>query len=201
MTIEKLDPATPDLTRQNIARLAELFPECVTEGPEGSASDRSEPVIDFDLLRQALADHLVEGPQERYRLDWPGKRQALLMATGSEVSVAMAARDILEAEGIGTRVVSMPCWELFEEQDEAYRKRVLPGGPVRVAVEAGVRLGWDRWLFGERGKREKSGFVGMHGFGSSAPAETLYEKFGITAEATAQKVRDLLMGNWQETRR
>ena len=80
MTIEKLDPATPDLTRQNIARLAELFPECVTEGPEGSASDRSEPVIDFDLLRQALADHLVEGPQERYRLDWPGKRQALLIA-------------------------------------------------------------------------------------------------------------------------
>ena len=133
--------------------------------------------------------------------DATGKRQALLMATGSEVSVAMAARDILEAEGIGTRVVSMPCWELFEEQDEAYRKRVLPGGPVRVAVEAGVRLGWDRWLFGERGKREKSGFVGMHGFGSSAPAETLYEKFGITAEATAQKVRDLLMGNWQETRR
>lgn len=80
MTIEKLDAATPDLTRQNIARLAELFPECVTEGPEGSASDRGEPVIDFDLLRQALTDHLVEGPQERYRLDWPGKRQALLTA-------------------------------------------------------------------------------------------------------------------------
>lgn len=80
MTIEKLDASTPDLTRQNIARLAELFPECVTEGPLGSASDRGEPVIDFDLLRQALSDHLVEGPQERYRLDWPGKRQALLTA-------------------------------------------------------------------------------------------------------------------------
>ncbi|WP_284876633.1 site-specific DNA-methyltransferase [Brevundimonas sp. MEB006b] len=80
MTIEKLDATTPDLTRQNIARLAELFPECVTEGPMGSASDRGEPVIDFDLLRQALTDHLVEGPQERYRLDWPGKRQALLTA-------------------------------------------------------------------------------------------------------------------------
>ncbi|WP_102109887.1 transketolase [Oceaniglobus roseus] len=120
------------------------------------------------------------------------KRQAILMATGSEVSVAMAARDILEAEGIGTRVVSMPCWELFEEQDEAYRKRVLPAGPVRVAVEAAVRFGWDRWLFGERGKREKSGFIGMHGFGASAPAEELYAQFGITAEATAQKVRDLL---------
>lgn len=80
MTINKLDATTPDLTRQNIARLAELFPECVTEGPDGTASDRDEPVIDFDLLRQSLADHLVEGPQERYRLDWPGKRQALLTA-------------------------------------------------------------------------------------------------------------------------
>ncbi len=129
--------------------------------------------------------------------DATGKRQAILMATGSEISVAMDARGILESEGIGTRVVSMPCWELFEEQDEATRKRVLPGGPVRVAIEAGVRFGWDRWLFGERGKREKSGFVGMHGFGASAPGEELYAHFGITAEATAQKVRDLLAGKWQ----
>ena len=128
--------------------------------------------------------------------DATGKRQAILMATGSEVSIAMAAREILQGEEIGVRVVSMPCWELFEEQDEATRKRVLPGGPVRVAIEAGVRFGWDRWLFGERGKREKSGFIGMHGFGASAPAEDLYAHFGITAEATAQKVRDLLAGKW-----
>ena len=124
--------------------------------------------------------------------DATSKRQAILLATGSEVSIAMEARDLLEAEGIGTRVVSMPCWELFEEQDEAYRKRVLPGGPVRVAVEAGIRFGWDRWLFGERGKREKSGFIGMHGFGASAPAEELYEQFGITAKDTAAKVKSLL---------
>jgi transketolase len=129
--------------------------------------------------------------------DAEGKRQAILIATGSEVEIALAARDILQAEGIGTRVVSMPCWELFEEQDEAYRRRVLPGGPVRVAVEAGIRLGWDRWLFGERGKREKSGFVGMHGFGASAPAGTLYKEFGITPEAVAQKVRDLVAGKWK----
>ncbi|WP_425039140.1 transketolase [Primorskyibacter sp. S187A] len=133
--------------------------------------------------------------------DADGKRQAVLMATGSEVSIAMAARDILQAEGIGTRVVSMPCWELFEEQPEAYRRRVLPGGPVRVAVEAGIRMGWDRWLFGERGKREKSGFVGMHGFGASAPAGQLYEHFGITPEAVADKVRKLIGGDWEETRR
>ncbi len=121
-----------------------------------------------------------------------GKRRAILMATGSEVEIALKARDLLQAEGIGTRVVSMPCWELFEQQDQAWRKKVLPSGPVRVAIEAGIRFGWDRWLFGEGGKREKSGFIGMHGFGASAPAERLYEEFGITAEATAEKVRALL---------
>ncbi|MEO0866762.1 MAG: transketolase C-terminal domain-containing protein, partial [Pseudomonadota bacterium] len=121
-----------------------------------------------------------------------GKRQALLMATGSEVSIALAARDLLQAEGIGTRVVSMPCWELFEDQDEAYRRKVLPAGPVRVAVEAAIRFGWDRWLYGERGKREKGGFVGMHDFGASAPADVLYREFGITAEAVAEKAKSLL---------
>ncbi|WP_108483264.1 transketolase [Oceaniglobus ichthyenteri] len=120
------------------------------------------------------------------------KRQAILMATGSEVSIAMEARDLLESVGIGTRVVSMPCWELFEAQDEAYRRKVLPAGPVRVAIEAAGRFGWDKWLFGERGKRDKGDFVGMEGFGASAPAETLFEKFGITAEDTAAKVRGLL---------
>ncbi|MCC5956825.1 MAG: transketolase [Natronohydrobacter sp.] len=121
-----------------------------------------------------------------------GKRQAILMATGSEVEIAMAARDLLQAEGIGTRVVSFPCWELFEDQPEAYRRKVLPAGPVRVAIEAGIRFGWDRWLFGERGRREKSGFIGMHDFGASAPAPELYRQFGITAEATAAKVKALL---------
>ncbi|MEM7056891.1 MAG: transketolase [Pseudomonadota bacterium] len=120
------------------------------------------------------------------------KRRAILMATGSEVSVAMAAKDVLEAEGIGTRVVSMPCWEAFATQTEAYRKRVLPSGPVRVAVEAAVQLGWDQWLLGERGNAKKAGFVGMNGFGASAPAATLFDHFGITSEAVAEKVRGLL---------
>ncbi len=121
-----------------------------------------------------------------------GKRQAMLLATGSEVSVAMAARDLLQAEGIGTRVVSMPCFELFADQDDAYRRRVLPGGAVRVAIEAGVRQGWDRWLLGERGREAKAGFVGMSGFGASAPANALFANFGITAAATAAKVKELL---------
>ncbi|MCR9147009.1 MAG: transketolase [Rhodobacteraceae bacterium] len=122
-----------------------------------------------------------------------GNRQAILMATGSEVAIAMAARDMLEADGIGTRVVSMPCWELFEAQDESYRRRVLPGGQaVRVGVEAAIRQGWDRWLCGERARPGKSDFVGMTGFGASAPAEVLYEKFGITAENVVAKVKALL---------
>ncbi len=121
-----------------------------------------------------------------------GKRRAILMATGSEVEIAMAARDILEAKGIGTRVVSMPCWERFEEQDESYRRRVLPAGPVRVGVEAGVRFGWDRWLYGERGRREKGDFVGMESFGASGPINDLYTHFGITAERVAEKAEALL---------
>jgi len=121
-----------------------------------------------------------------------GKRQAILLATGSEVSIAMDARALLEAEGIGTRVVSMPCWELFEAQDETYRRRVLPAGPVRVGIEAGTRFGWDKWLSGERGNRSKCDFVGMDGFGASAPADELYENFGITAKATVEKVKALL---------
>ncbi len=124
--------------------------------------------------------------------DADDKRQVILMATGSEVEIALAARDILQAEGIGTRVVSMPCMELFEAQDESYRKRVLPGGPVRVAVEAAVQQPWDKWLFGERGKSTKAGFVGMDGFGASAPANVLYEQFGITAQAVADKAKSLL---------
>ncbi|WP_103256169.1 transketolase [Tabrizicola aquatica] len=121
-----------------------------------------------------------------------GKRQVILMATGSEVEIALKARDALEAEGIGTRVVSMPSMELFAAQDEAYRRKVLPPGPVRVAVEAGVRMGWDRWLLGERGREGKAGFVGMSSFGASAPMERLYAEFGITAEATVAAAKALL---------
>ncbi len=120
-----------------------------------------------------------------------GKRRAVLIATGSEVHVALAARDLLQAEGIGTRVVSMPCMELFAAQPEAYRRRVLGAGSVRLGVEAGVRAaGWDRWLLGEGARR--GDFLGMTGFGASAPAEVLYREFGITAENAAARVRALL---------
>jgi transketolase len=121
-----------------------------------------------------------------------GKRQAILIATGSEVEIALKARAALEAEGIGTRVVSMPSMELFAAQDEAWRRKVLPAGGVRVAIEAGVRMGWDRWLLGERAKPGKSDFIGMTGFGASAPMDRLYKEFGITAEAAVARVKALL---------
>lgn len=115
-----------------------------------------------------------------------GAREVTLLATGSEVAIALAAREALQAAGLPTAVVSMPSWELFEAQDHAYRDRVLGAADgVRVACEAAVRFGWDRWL-GARG-----GFVGMRGFGASGPAETLYAHFGITADAIVAEVQRL----------
>jgi len=105
-----------------------------------------------------------------------GDRKVTLMATGSEVEIAMAARETLQSEGISTAVVSMPCWELFDAQDAAYRASVLGEGTVKVGVEAAMRFGWDQYI-GPDG-----GFVGMSGFGASAPAPELYKHFGITAE-------------------
>ncbi|WP_372396993.1 transketolase [Azospirillum sp. HJ39] len=111
-----------------------------------------------------------------------GERKATLLATGSEVSLAMEARKALQEQGIGTAVVSMPSWELFERQDDAYKASVLGTG-VRVGVEAAIRLGWDRWL------GDKGAFVGMAGFGESAPYQELYKHFGITAEAVVDAVK------------
>ncbi|WP_293480758.1 transketolase [Phenylobacterium sp.] len=105
--------------------------------------------------------------------------QVTIFATGTEVPVALAARDLLEAEGIGARVVSVPCFELFEAQPTDYQAAVIGETPVRVAVEAGVRMGWDRFIGAD------GAFVGMTGFGASAPDKALYEHFGITPQAVA----------------
>ncbi len=113
-------------------------------------------------------------------------RKATILATGSEVEIALAARESLEQSGIGTAVVSMPCHELFDAQDEDYRQSVLGAVTVRVAVEAAVRLGWDRYIGPE------GGFIGMDGFGASAPAGALYEHFGITAASVEAAVRERL---------
>ena len=118
--------------------------------------------------------------------------QVVLMATGSEVEIAVSAREALEGEGIATRVVSVPCMELFLAQDPGYRREVLPEGPVRIAVEAAIQMPWDRLLYAEGGDASRAGFVGMTGFGASAPAPALYRHFGITAEAVTALARKLL---------
>ena len=112
-----------------------------------------------------------------------GEARAVIFATGTEVPLALAARERLQADGIGVRVVSVPCWSLFERQDAAYREAALGPEPVRAAVEAAVRFGWDRFI-GPDGV-----FVGMPGFGASAPAERLYQEFAITADALVEKIR------------
>ncbi|WP_051341146.1 transketolase [Azospirillum halopraeferens] len=112
-----------------------------------------------------------------------GERRATLIATGSEVEIALKARDVLQADGVPTAVVSMPSWELFARRDAAYRRAVLCPGTIRVAVEALGTFGWERWV-GEDGA-----VIGMTGFGASAPADQLYRHFGITAEAVADAVR------------
>jgi transketolase len=114
-----------------------------------------------------------------------GARQATLIATGSEVPIAMDARAALAAEGIGAAVVSLPCWELFAGQDEAYRVGVLGSAP-RIGIEAACGFGWERWL-GPDGV-----FIGMTGFGASAPFEELYRHFGITADAIVAAVKKRL---------
>jgi transketolase len=115
-----------------------------------------------------------------------GTAQVTFLATGSEVELALAARDLLAKDGIAARVVSMPCWELFEEQPAAWRAAMLGPGTVRIGIEAAASFGWDRYI-GPEGS-----FVGMHGFGASAPAKILYQQFGITAEAAAQAARAAL---------
>ncbi len=113
-----------------------------------------------------------------------GSRQVTLLATGSEVSIAVEARDILEGKGIPTAVVSLPCWRLFEEQTEAYRHMVLQPQSMRIAIEAASPFGWERFV-GEQGV-----IIGLTDFGASSPAKDLFEHFGLTAEHIVQIVEE-----------
>ncbi len=114
-----------------------------------------------------------------------GRRAVTLLATGSEVSLAVEARTRLQAYGVGCAVVSMPCWELFEQQDLTYRKEVLGAG-LRIAVEAAAPFGWTRYV------RSEDDVVGMTGFGASGPYQELYKHFGITSERIVELVRKRL---------
>ena len=152
--------------------------------PAGLALTRQKvPTLEGDAAGVAKGAYVVADPDA-------ATPSVILIGTGSEVHVALAARELLESSGVPTRVVSMPCAEWFAEQDQAYRDSVLlPDVKARVSVEAGVTLGWERWI-GENGAS-----VGIDHFGASAPYEVLYEQFGITAErvaAAAQRSLSLL---------
>jgi len=154
------------------------------DGPAALALTRQNvPVLDRSVL--ASAGKAARGAYT-LREAGGGGPDVILVATGSEVSLALGAAAVLEKDGTSVRVVSMPCWELFEKQDEAYRRDVLPSGVPKVVIEAGIRQGWDRWVGND------AAFVTIDRFGASAPAEVLYEKFGITIEHTVAEAQRLL---------
>ncbi|HLQ49537.1 MAG TPA: transketolase, partial [Candidatus Dormibacteraeota bacterium] len=166
---------------------------------ERGAEDPSGPVA-LSLTRQKLptlagtAEKAREGLRRggyilREASGGAGSIKAILIGTGSELQLAFGAAEALERDGTPTRVVSLPCWELFERQDAAYRESVLPRAVrARVAVEAGVSLGWDRWV-GDEGA-----IVGLDHFGASAPAGTIFEKFGFSVDRVAGVARDVVGG-------
>jgi transketolase len=152
--------------------------------------------IGLSLTRQKLP--VLEGTAEKAREGVArggyvlrdakgGKPELILIGTGSELQLAFTAADAVEKDGIATRVVSLPCWELFDAQDQAYRDEVLPPDVrKRLAVEAGVSLGWERWV-GDEGA-----IMGLDHFGASAPAGTIFERFGFTTDRVAETARKVV---------
>jgi transketolase len=158
-------------------------------GPVGLALTRQNvPVFDLEALGAPL--DVTEGvARGGYVLAEAGggAPRVILIGTGSEVQLAVQAREALEADGIPTRVVSMPAVNWFDEQDEAYRESVLPASvKARVSVEAGVGAGWAKYV-GDHGRS-----VSLEHFGASADYQTLYREFGITAEAVEAAARESL---------
>jgi len=154
-------------------------------------ADKKSPSF-LALTRQNLATvrsaHTDENlcAKGAYELAASPDAKVTLLATGSEVELAFKARDLLAAENIAARIVSMPCWELFEQQSATYREAVLGPGTVKVGIEAAMPFGWDRYI-GSTGA-----FVGMHGFGASGPYKDVYAHFGITPEAVVEAAKSAL---------
>lgn len=153
-----------------------------TDGPTAILLSRQDlPILD--------PDRTAETDRGGYVLSrTTGSRQVALVATGSEVHLALETKAVLEAEGIGTRVVSLPSWEIFREQSDAYREEVIPAGSVPVAIEAGTTIGWERWV------GSPANVHGLDRFGASAPWEVLSTRLGFTTEAVVKRVKKLLEG-------
>ncbi|HEY8217521.1 MAG TPA: transketolase C-terminal domain-containing protein, partial [Acidimicrobiia bacterium] len=134
---------------------------------------------------EGTAERAPDGvPRGAYTLvDEGADLELVLIGTGSEVQLCVAARETLAGDGVGVRVVSMPSWDLFEAQDEGYRERVLPAGVPRLAVEAGTSFGWDRYA---------DDTVSIDRFGASAPGDTVMRQLGMTAEHVVERARALL---------
>jgi len=176
---EKNRPTALILTRQNLP----TFDRSQVAAAENVARG-GYVLLEKGLLEKGL---LEKGLSEKGLSEKEATAQVLLLASGSEVSLALAAQEKLAADGISTRVVSMPSFELFEDQTEAYRDEVLPPSiTARVAIEAGVRQGWDRYL-GTQGT-----FIGMTGFGASAPFAKIYKEFGFTVEHVVEEAKRVL---------
>jgi transketolase len=156
-----------------------------TAGPTALVLTRQNvPALNHEVLAPATGLH--QGGYILKEADG-GKPEIILIGTGSEVELALKAAHVLAAEGTRVRVVSLPSWELFDRQPTAYREHVLPTAvKARVAVEAGIKLGWEHYV-GTAGK-----VVGMDSFGASAPSPVLFEKFGITVEAVVATAKELL---------
>jgi len=182
------------MTLRMVPGLQDLRPADPTETVEAwkLALERNDGPSFLALTRQTLPvlDRSQFAPAEGVRrgayvlAEATGDRiNALLLASGSEVSIALEARERLQAQGVATRVISFPSWHLFAQQSDAYRQEVLPDEvQVRVAIEAGVTLGWERWV-GAKGRA-----IGIDSFGASAPSEALFEHFGVTADAVVEAV-------------
>ena len=155
-------------------------------GPVGLVLSRQKLAV---IDRPALGSANPDVGRGAYVISDPpgGSPQAIIIATGSEVHIAIAASKLLAESGVRARVVSMPSWELFRAQGPVYHERVLPSAvTARLAIEAGVTMGWERWV-GDHGT-----VLGLDHFGASAPGEVLYEKFGLTPQHAADLVQKLL---------
>ena len=151
-------------------------------GPAALALSRQDlPVL--ESARQRGKDGVRRGAYVLEEAD--GDLQLVLVATGSELSLCVRARDVLQGDGIPTRVVSMPAWELFAEQDEDYRASVLPAGVAKLSVEAGVAMGWSKWV---------DASVSLERFGASAPGLEVLEELGFSVENVVGRAKDLLEG-------
>jgi len=149
------------------------------DGPTALVMTRQKLPI-FDRKKVAPAEEVLKGAYILSEAEG-GKPDLILMATGSEVQLAVGAQPVLEKAGIKTRVVSMPCWELFEEQDQSYQDEVLPPDvKKRISIEAASPMGWYKWVGSE------GDIIAVETYGASAPAEIIFEKYGFTVDNVVQ---------------